>query len=168
VVSKTVALINREEKFLSIKNEGEEMKRQFLILIAIAAFATALATNASGQTRKTTRTNVEFDFQIGDRIYPAGQYQIESISDQRHLLRISNLSNAKKTQTILANHSQLATRTQTPKLVFLKDGEGCFLTQMFLESGEWGYSITASRRQRDSEKHLASRIARKTEVRLAK
>ena len=136
------------------------MKRQFLILIAIAAFATALTTNASGQTRKTTRTNVEFDFQIGDRIYPAGQYQIESISDQRHLLRISNVSNAKKTQIILAN-LQLATRTQRPKLVFLKDGEGCFLTQIFLESGKWGYSITPSRRQRDSEKHLASRVTRK-------
>ena len=117
------------------------MKRQFLLLIAIAAFATALTTNASGQTRKTTRTNVEFDFQIGDRIYPAGQYQIESISDQGHLLRISNVSNAKKTQIILAN-LQLATRTQRPKLVFLKDGEGCFLTQIFLESGKWGYSIT--------------------------
>jgi hypothetical protein len=145
------------------------MKRQFLILIAIAAFATALTANASGQTRKTTRTNVEFDFQIGDRIYPAGQYQIESISDQsNNLLRITNVSNAKKTQVILANHSQLATRTQTPKLVFLKDGERCFLTQMFLESGESGYSITPSRRQRDSEKLLASRITRKIEVRLAK
>ena len=143
------------------------MKRQFLILIAIAAFATALTTNASGQTRKTTRTNVEFDFQIGDRIYPAGQYQIESISDKGHLLRISNVSNAKKTQIILAN-LQLATRTQRPKLVFLKDGEGCFLTQIFLESGEWGYSIIPSRRQRDSEKHLASRITRRTEARLAK
>jgi hypothetical protein len=143
------------------------MKRQFLILFAIAAFATALTTNASGQTRKTTRTNVEFDFQIGDRIYPAGQYQIESISDHGHLLRISNVSNAKKTQIILANF-QLATRTQRPKLVFLKDGERCFLTQIFLESGKWGYSITPSRRQRDSEKHLASRITRKTEVGLAK
>ena len=144
------------------------MKRQFLILIAIAAFATALTTNASGQTRKTARTNVEFTFQIGDRIYPAGQYQIESISDQsNNLLRITNVSNAKKTQVILANHSQLATRTQTPKLVFLKDGERCFLTQMFLESGESGYSITPSRRQRDSEKLLASRITRKIEVRLA-
>jgi hypothetical protein len=145
------------------------MKRQFLLLFAIAAFATALTANASGQTRKTTRTNVEFDFQIGDRIYPAGQYQIESISDQsNNLLRITNVSNAKKTQVILANHSQLATRTQTPKLVFLKDGERCFLTQMFLESGESGYSITPSRRQRESEKDPASRIARKTEVRLPK
>jgi hypothetical protein len=83
-------------------------------------------------------------------------------------LRITNVSNAKKTQIILARNSQLATRTQTPKLVFLKNGEGCFLTQIFLESGEWGYSITPSRRQRDSEKHLASRITRKTEARLAK
>ena len=125
------------------------MKRQFLILIAIAAFATALTTNASGQTRKTTRTNVEFDFQIGDRIYPAGQYQIESISDQRHLLRISNVSNAKKTQIILANHSQLATRTQTPKLVS-KRRRGLFSNPNFSRvrrMGLFDYSFAPSTRQ---------------------
>ena len=136
------------------------MKRQFLLLIAIAVFATAFTTNASGQTRKTTRTNVKFDFQIGDRIYPAGQYQIESISNQGHLLLIRNVSNATKTQIILAHHSQLATKTQTPKLVFLNDGERHFLTQIFLVSGEMGYSITPSRRQRESEKNLASRLPR--------
>ncbi len=144
------------------------MKRQFLLVFAIAVLATALTTNASGQTRKTVRTNVEFDFQIGDRIYPAGQYQIESISDQGHLLRITNVSNRNKTQIILANHSQLATKTQTPKLVFLKDSERYFLTRIFLESGVRGYSIAPSRRQRESEKILASRITRKTEVRLPK
>jgi hypothetical protein len=135
------------------------MKRQFLLLFAIAVFATALTTNASGQTRKTV-TNVKFDFQIGDRIYPAGEYRIESLSAQSdNLLLIRNVSNENKTQIIFANHLQLA-KTQTPKLVFLKDGERYFLTQIFLDSGERGYSITPSRRQRESEKNLASRLPR--------
>jgi hypothetical protein len=56
------------------------MKRQFLILIAVAAFATGLTTNAFGQAGKTVRANVKFDFQIGDRLYPAGEYRIESMS----------------------------------------------------------------------------------------
>ena len=127
------------------------MKRQFLILIAMAAFATALTTNASGQTRKTTRTNVEFDFQIGHRIYPAGQYQIESISDQsNNLLLIRNVSNANKTQIILAHHSQLATRTQTPKPGFSKRRRALFSNPNFSRvrrMGLFDYSFAPSTRQ---------------------
>lgn len=56
------------------------MKRQFLVFIAIAAFTAALTANAPGQRGKTVRANIKFDFQIGDRVYPAGDYRIESIS----------------------------------------------------------------------------------------
>ena len=136
------------------------MKRQFLILIAIAAFATALTTNASGQTGKTVRANVKFDFQIGDRIYPAGEYRIESISFQNdNILQIRSVGDVNKNQIILANYSNAGKR-QTPKLVFQQYGESYFLTEIFLDSGRWGYSIPPSRGQRESEKHLASRISR--------
>ncbi len=101
---------------------------------------------------------VAFDFQVGDRVYPAGEYRIESFSSQSdNLLRIRSISDVNKQQFFGANHSYVGKR-QTPKLVFLKDGERHFLTQIFLDSGEWGYSITPSHRQRESEKNLASRL----------
>jgi hypothetical protein len=136
------------------------MKRQFLLLFAIAVFATALTTNASGQTAKTVRTNVTFDFRIGDRIYPAGEYRIELVSAQSdNLLLIRNVGDANKTQIIWASNSNTGKR-QTPKLVFLKEGDSYFLTEIFLDSGQLGYSIPPSRRQREREKNLASRIPR--------
>ena len=141
------------------------MKRPFLLLFAIAVFATALTTNASGQTGKTIRANVKFDFQIGDRIYPAGEYRIESISWHDNILLIRNVSDANKTEFIVANHSNAGKR-QTPRLAFHKYGESYFLTQIFLDSGVRGYSITPSRRQLESEKHLASRLPRNNIVRL--
>ncbi len=134
------------------------MKRQFLILIAIVAFATGLTTNAAGQTSKTLRANVKFDFQIGDRIYPAGAYRIESISTDNVLL-ITSVGDANKKQIILAGYSN-GSKGQTPKLVFQKYGESYFLTQIFFDSGEWGYSIRPSRRQRETETTLASRLPR--------
>jgi hypothetical protein len=134
------------------------MKRQCLILIAIAVFTTALTTNASGQTGKTLRANVKFDFQIGDRIYPAGEYRIETISTD-HVLLITSVGDANKKQIILAGYSNRSKR-QTPKLVFQKYGESYFLTQIFFDYGEWGYSIHPSRRQRETETTLASRLPR--------
>ena len=134
------------------------MKRQFLFLIAMAIFVSALTTNASGQSVKTVRVNVKFDFQIGDRIYPAGEYRVEPIGNQPdNILQIRNVADPDKRQFIVTNHST-SVITQAPKLVFEKYGENHFLTDIVLESGQWGYSIRASRRQRDSEKQLAARI----------
>jgi hypothetical protein len=131
------------------------MKRQFLILIAITVFATAFTTNAFGQTSKTVRTNVKFDFQIEDHIYPAGEYQIESISGGGdNLLLIKSVGDTNNNRFIIANHLNAGKR-QAPTLVFQKCGGSYFLTRIFLDAGQWGYSIRPSRRQRESEKDLA-------------
>ena len=144
------------------------MKRQFLFLIAIAAFATTLTTNAFGQTSNTVEANVRFNFQIGDRVYAAGKYRLELVSGQSaNILQIRSLGDANKRQFILATHSN-TDKTQTPKLVFQKYGENYFLTEIFLDAEQWGYSIRASRRQREREKNLALASSKTIEVHLAK
>lgn len=133
------------------------MKRHFLLLVAMVVFATAFTTNVSGQTEKAVRANVKFDFQIGDRVYPSGEYRIESVGRQPdNTLRIISVGDMNKTQFILANHSN-AGKTQVPKLVFKKYGENYFLTEIVLESGQWGYSLNPSR-DRHSERNLVSRL----------
>ena len=141
------------------------MKRQFITLMAIAAFAIALPTNAFGQTANV-KANVRFDFQIGERAYRAGEYRISLVRDN-HIILISSVSDSKSSQFLFANHSN-GGKKQTSRLVFFKYGEDYFLTEIVLDSQQWDYSIPPSRRQRDSEKHLASRITRKIEVHLAK
>lgn len=144
------------------------MKKQFLVLIAIAAFTTLLAANAFGQTGKTATANVTFDFQIGDHLYPAGNYRIESFSSwSDNILRIRNLGGTSKNQLIMSNLSNAGTR-QMPRLVFHKYGETYFLREIFLNTGKWGYSIPPSSRQRENEKNLALASVKTIEVRLAK
>lgn len=136
------------------------MKRQFLLVIAITVFASAFATNASAQSVKTVRVNVMFDFQIGDHTYPAGEYRIQSIGNQPdNILQIRSVSGANESQFIATSHSRTAL-PRVPKLVFEKYGENYFLTDIVLESGQWGYSIRASRPQRESERQLAARTTR--------
>ena len=137
------------------------MKRQYQLLFAIAVFATALTINVSGQTARMATANVKFDFQIGDRVYPAGQYRIGLTSAQSdNILLISNVCDTNKSQIILVRSSTKG-KSQTPKLAFLKDGDRYFLTEVFLDSGQWGYSILQSRPQHESEKSLTSRVSRK-------
>ena len=144
------------------------MKKQFLVLIAIAAFTTVLTTNAFGQAGKTANANVTFDFQIGDRLYPAGNYRIESMNRQSdNILRIRSIGDANKNQMIVATLAN-AGKGQTPRLVFRKYGETYFLSEIFLDTEQWGYSIRPSRRQRENEKSLALASLETVEVRLGK
>ena len=136
------------------------MRRQFLLLIAIATFATAFTANVSGQTAKTVKANVKFDFRIGDRLYPAGEYRIESIRGLNDVLRIGSVSDSNKAEFLLANQSNTGS-SQTPRLVFEKYGEDYFLTKLFLDTQQWGYSIRPSRRQLQGEKNLASSLPSK-------
>jgi len=136
------------------------MKKQFLILVALAALTVTLTTHASGQTAKTVRANVKFDFRIGERLYPAGEYRIESISNNNNVLKIGSVSDANKAEFILANQAN-SRRTQTPRLVFEKYGQDYFLTNLFLDTQQWSYSIRPARRQLRSEKTLASSLPSK-------
>ena len=136
------------------------MKKQFLILFAIAAFTTGLATSAFGQASKTVQANVTFDFQIGDRSYPAGKYRIESLSRLgNNILQIRSLRDSKTNELLLATNSD-AGKNQTPRLVFRKYGEDYVLTEVFLGADQWSYSINPTRRQRESENLVASRSIR--------
>jgi hypothetical protein len=144
------------------------MKRQFLILVAIAAFATALTTNAFGQSRKTATANIKFDFQIGERMYPAGEYRIESASRQSdNILVIRSVADASRNELLAGNHS-IGDKGQTPRFVFQKYGENYVLTGIFLDTDQWSYAIRRSRRQRENEQNLALASPKTMEARLAK
>ena len=145
------------------------MKRQFLILIAIVTFAAGtMTTNAFGQTGKTVQANIKFDFQIGERVYPAGEYLIEQVSRRSdNILRIRSVDGANKQQTIVAILSNAGKR-QTPKLVFQKYGENYFLTKIFLDAEQWGFSVRRSRRQSELVKNPALASLETVEVGLAK
>ena len=142
------------------------MKRHLLILIAIVAFTTGFTANAFGQAGKAVKANITFDFQIRDRIYPAGEYRIELARGHDNILKITSLSGASKSGFILANQSNVGAK-QTPRLVFRKYGEDYFLTKIIFRT-ESDFLIRPSRRQRESEKDLALASAPSIEILLAK
>ena len=142
------------------------MKRQLVVLIAVAIFATALTTNAFGQAGNRVVAKVKFDFNIGDRTFPAGEYRIESLGRQSYnILQIKSVRDLSKNEFIVANHANL--QKQTPRLVFQKYGENYFLTDIFLDTDQ-SYSIRVSRRQRERSDTLALATRETINVSLAK
>lgn len=143
------------------------MKNHLLWIIAIIVLLNVwTAGEVSAQSLKAAKVKIGFDFQIGDKKYPAGDYIVESVSRTNdNLLQISN-TNGKNKKLIVANLSNAGKREE-PKLVFQRHGENLFLTKIFLDGTDWGYALRPSRKQRESEKNLASAPTQIVEVSLS-
>jgi hypothetical protein len=130
------------------------MKKQILLAIAIIAFLNVwTTTNVSAQSAKAVKINVAFDFKAKGKNFSAGEYYIESVSSTSDNVLSIKSAGEGKSQLIIAGHLYSG-KIQSAKLVFERRGENNFLTGIFLESGNWGFSLPTPRGR--NEKHRAS------------
>lgn len=131
------------------------MKKYLLIwFVGIIFFNVSGAGEVSAQSSKSIDVEIEFDFRVGDKLYPAGDYRLESVggpSDNVFRLRGANDENR---QLIVAQATSAAKR-QSPKLVFRQLGDQYYLAKIFLADGRDGFSLPPSRRQTENGKKLA-------------
>jgi stage III sporulation protein SpoIIIAA len=142
----------------------------FNVIIAFILVGIIAAIAASAQTVKSVKTQIAFDFRVGDKIFPAGEYLFESVSrTSDNLLRIKNVETGESQLLIAGLVNAGGRRPVQPKLVFRRsagsgggsNGSGEFhLAQIFLESGAWGFSAPfsspAAAEQIKDEKNLAA------------
>lgn len=122
------------------------MKKQFLNFIAVIAFFTiAAAVSAAAQTVKI---DIKFDFQVGEKVYPAGEYIIEKVNRQsNNALQIRNYAAGKEKTQLIAARAANAGKMIKPKLVFESDGKNFYLTEIFFDETGWGFSLPTAPRQ---------------------
>ena len=138
------------------------MKKYLLIFMTGIIFLNVFGANeVSAQTLKNIRAEVPFDFRVGERLYPAGVYYLESISQANgSLLQIRSFETKK--QLLLQTNELYAAERQSPKLVFYQIGEKYYLTNIFMTEGDAGFSIRTKHRQTEKAKKLPA--TRKVEV----
>ena len=108
--------------------------------ILAALFALFMATAAHAQQRTLSAT-VPFNFIVGDRAYPAGDYLFRN-SDS--VLKITNTEQA-KTEVTLSNACESVTPSADTKLVFDRMGGYYFLRQIWVAGSFTGRELLRSR-----------------------
>jgi hypothetical protein len=114
------------------------MKNLRSILAALAVLLMATAAHAQ-QTRLSA--TVPFNFVVGDRSYPAGDYLF---SNSDAVLKITNTEQA-KTELILSNACHRVTPSADTKLVFDTMGGYYFLRQIWVAGNSSGRELPRSR-----------------------
>ena len=114
------------------------------VLVSIATAAPTSAKSVDG-----TKAQVPFDFYIGDRLAPAGEYSVRSLNDDESALRISN---GRQGASVLTN-SASETGKRRPRLVFHKYGNQYFLRAVW-GTDNMGRTLRETKRERNLRKEI--------------
>lgn len=121
------------------------MKNARFVLLGLSVLLMAAAAQAQ-QTK--VQANVPFDFVVGDRTYPAGEYYLRSVTNDGAVIQLTNGVDARNVNSNSCRNATLATQT---KLVFRKMGDEYFLYQVWTEGNLSGREFPRS----DTEIRLA-------------
>lgn len=114
------------------------MKNLHSILASLALLLMATAAHAQQATLTGT---VPFNFVVGDRTYPAGDYIFRNSGD---VLKISNAEQS-KTEMAVSNACGGSTPSKDSKLVFERMGGYYFLRQIWVVGYSQGRELPRSR-----------------------
>ena len=113
--------------------------RSVLFVLAILLLATVVQAQQNG-----VKANVPFDFAVGDRAYPAGEYTVKSTLNDSGVMRLDN------TQEPLAgfipsNSCENGAPAKETKLVFHRVGSRYFLYQVWIAGNLTGHEFPKGR-----------------------
>lgn len=100
---------------------------------ALTTIVLALVVNATVATAQTrTKADVPFDFVVGQKVLPAGTYNVSEMSQHAILIRNAHTSKA----AMINAQAAEKLNPQSPKLVFHEYGDRYFLYQAWDGSTE--------------------------------
>lgn len=134
----------------------KEILKGFTMLLLIVALALATAAvSVNAQSRNEVRASIPFEFVIGDKTLPAGEYNVRTIT--RDALMIQGTDNGKSAIRLSAATEESKKRTHA-RLVFHCYGQRYFLAQVW--NGEpVGRDLAKSKQERAIQRELASSLA---------
>jgi hypothetical protein len=117
------------------------MKNLRSFFLALTALFMATAAHAQQTNVKAT---VPFDFVVGNRAYPAGEYSVKTIGDGEKILRIDNAQSG-KAEMVLSNTCAQLKPSDMTELVFHRVGGNYFLYQIWNAGNTQGREFPMSR-----------------------
>lgn len=141
------------------------MKKQilkgFTMLTLTVAVALATAVVSANAQSNPLRANIGFDFVVGDKTLPAGQYLVTPATAGGDALIIQGAENGKSAIRLVVRTEPDRSKMRA-RLVFHRYGQNYFLAEVW--NGErTGRALAKSKQERAMERELAS-IPSKSEL----
>lgn len=129
------------------------MKRQIANLLGVFGLL-LMAACASAQS-VNVKTNVPFDFVVGNATLPAGAYSIQSINyESGSSTLVIRGENGKPGRLIASNAAEKLEAAETSHLLFHRYGDTYFLAQIWMQGEQQGRELRQTRRETEMAKNL--------------
>lgn len=129
----------------------EMLKGLMMSVLVVGVMMVASGAPANGQSIRVSAT-IPFEFTVGDKSLPAGEYQVRAFNSSGDTLAITSKS---KSAIRLSNSIQAAKEPNTSKLVFHRYGPRYFLAQVWVAGQTSGRQLLKSK----EESRIASQLA---------
>ena len=125
------------------------MKNRLLTVgVVLSLFVVLTTARAFAQTEGRITSNIPFDFVVGNKILPAGEYTIQrGAPDDPELLLIRSADNRVALYLNVEDTYARQTPTET-KLVFNKVRDEYFLSKIWVAGEQTGHEVPISRAER--------------------
>lgn len=134
------------------------MKRELLKgftmlwLVVVLAFATAVV-SAQAQSTSKVVADIPFEFSVGYKTMPAGEYSVRTILTASNGLMIQS-ADGRTSAVRLSDATERAKGKTNARLVFHRYGERYFLAEVWNGADHTGRQLTKSQEERGIEREL--------------
>lgn len=125
-----------------------------LVLVVTLALATAVISANAQATNGKVVANVPFEFSVGYKTMPAGEYSVQAIPSANGLMIQS--ADGKNSALRLSDPTDRVKEKSPARLVFHRYGERYFLAEVWNGIDNTGRRLTTSQEERATESELAA------------
>ena len=116
-------------------------KTSFKLLMTLSVMVLLLASSAFAQTPELIYVNVPFEFTVGSKTLPAGEYTVRQINSSRLLIQSRDYHHAVIAMT---HDAQAKAEPKNAQLLFARYGDQYFLYQVFTQGTSRGRELPKS------------------------
>ena len=125
-------------------------KKIYSTFAMLGLFLVLAVGSVQAQSGRGLEVNIRFDFQVGNKVLPAGEYTVRRLSQNSMIVESADGSERVVAQTPGAVDD--AGKAATEKLVFHQYGDKYFLAQVWLVRGADGRELATSRAEREASR----------------
>jgi hypothetical protein len=144
------------------------MKKQNLRnIVMFSLFAILAVANLHAQTRREMTANIPFSFSVGDKSFPAGEYNVTRLNpaSDKAVIEIKSadgrMGKIMLTMPILSNKAR-----EDAKLVFNHYGDQYFLAQVWTPADNTGLELSESKAERTLARNSEQRAPERATIAL--
>lgn len=132
-------------------------KKLYSTFAMLSLFFMLAVVSVQAQSESKLAVNIPFDFQIGNKVLPAGEYSVKRLTQTSMLIRSADGQRSAIAVTPRTARTGENEKAAQERLVFHKLGNQYFLAQVWMNKGSEGRELNKSdaERQAVKEQNLA-------------